>query len=515
MRNEGTAGCIPEQRRQRKMNNKDLLEQIRAYIEAHTEEMAEDTMSLCRINSVKGAAEPGMPYGRGPYEAMMAARELCEKYGFRTAVYENRVISADMNEGESCLDILAHMDVVAPGDGWTKTEPFVPVLLPAEGAVSGEDGSPAGVMEGMAIFGRGSSDDKGPAMAALYAMRAVKELGIPVTGRCRLILGSDEECGSSDIPYYYAAEPEAPMTFSPDAEFPLINIEKGQFRGEVTAELGSPETGNKRLISFSAGDTNNIVPGKGEMKLAGFSEEELRSAINALFDSISADYDLQAEYDEESGEMTVSAEGKTAHGSMPENGVNAGVILLQLAAALPFAEPETAGAIRKLAEIFPFGDHRGKAIGAASEDAISGHTSLSPNIFRSDGKQFSVLFDSRTCVAADDGAMIRRVKENIENAGMRFAYKFNPAHAVPAESGFVRGLLEVYEEVTGKPGKAVAIGGGTYVHRLKNGVAFGAVGETTDTHMHGPDEFMLISELKEAAVIFAMAIIRFCGAEEK
>ena len=135
------------------------------------------------------------------------------------AEYADRVIAADMNRGERCLDILAHMDVVAPGDGWTKTAPFEPIV---------EDGM---------IIGRGSSDDKGPAVAALYAMRAVKELGLPVTKNCRLVLGSDEECGSSDIPYYYAVEPEAPMTFSPDAEFPLINVEKGQFRGELTAAL--------------------------------------------------------------------------------------------------------------------------------------------------------------------------------------------------------------------------------------------------------------------------------------
>ena len=54
------------------------------------------------------------------------------------------------------------------------------------------------------IYGRGTADDKGPAIAALYAMRAVKELGIPVKKNVRLILGTDEECGSSDIRHYYS-----------------------------------------------------------------------------------------------------------------------------------------------------------------------------------------------------------------------------------------------------------------------------------------------------------------------
>src|SRR5699024_10557105 len=110
---------------------------------------------------------------------------------------------------ESQLDILAHLDVVPAGEGWTVTEPFEPVE---------KDGR---------LYGRGTADDKGPAVAALYALRAVKELGIPLKKRVRLILGTDEECGSSDIQHYYAVEKEAPMTFSPDGAFPVVNIEKG------------------------------------------------------------------------------------------------------------------------------------------------------------------------------------------------------------------------------------------------------------------------------------------------
>lgn len=100
------------------------------------------------------------------------------------------------------MDVLAHLDIVPAGDGWTVTEPFVPVV---------KDGK---------IYGRGTADDKGPAIAALYAMRAVKELGIPVKKNVRLILGTDEECGSSDIRHYYSVEEEAPMTFSSGRQLP-------------------------------------------------------------------------------------------------------------------------------------------------------------------------------------------------------------------------------------------------------------------------------------------------------
>ncbi len=470
----------------------DLKTKIRQYIEAHTDEMVTDICDLCRIDSVRGEAAPGMPYGEGPHKALMAAADLCRKYGFEVKEYSDRVISADMNGGERCLDILAHMDVVAPGDGWTKTEPFAPV-----------------VADGM-IYGRGSSDDKGPAVAALYAMRAVRELGIPASKNCRLILGSDEECGSSDIPYYYAVEPEAPMTFSPDAEFPLINIEKGQFRGEITAEFESNCTAGRKLIGFESGDTVNIVPGKAWARVSGFGEDEIRAAVNTVMNGITADYDLTFEMDEESGETEIRVTGSPAHASTPENGVNAGVILLHLLKELQFANKDLNKALKALAGLLPYGDHHGAALKIDVYDDKSGYTSVSPDIFRADETSVYAKFDSRTSIAATNDNTLAAAAGSVEKAGLHFSYDFNPPHAVPDDTAFIRTLLDSYTAVTGKPGKCVAIGGGTYVHALKNGVAFGAVGETTDTHMHGPDEFMPISELQDAAVIYALSIAGIC-----
>ena len=181
-------------------------EKISRYIDAHRKEMLEDIGALCRINSVKGSYRIGKPYGEGCSEALRAALHIAECYGFSINNYDNYVGTVDMNDKEAQLDILAHLDVVPAGDGWTVTEPFEPVV---------KDGK---------IYGRGTADDKGPAIAALYAMRAVNELGIPMKKNVRLILGTDEECGSSDITHYYSVEKEAPMTFSPDASFPVINI---------------------------------------------------------------------------------------------------------------------------------------------------------------------------------------------------------------------------------------------------------------------------------------------------
>lgn len=130
-------------------------------------------------------------------------------FGLKPAILENKVVYVDMNDCPAQLDILAHVDVVPAGDGWSVTEPFVPLL---------RDGK---------LYGRGTCDDKGPAVAALYAMRAVRELNIPLKYNVRLILGADEETGCRDTDCYYSHFKEAPCSYSPDGEYPVINLEKG------------------------------------------------------------------------------------------------------------------------------------------------------------------------------------------------------------------------------------------------------------------------------------------------
>ena len=145
-------------------------EKIEAYMEAHKQEMIDDICTLCRINSEKMAYSEGKPFGEGTFAALQMALSMAERYGFSITNYDNYVGTADLNDGERQLDILAHLDIVPAGEGWTVTEPFEPVV---------KDGK---------LYGRGTADDKGPAVAALYAMRAVKELGIPVKKNVRLIL---------------------------------------------------------------------------------------------------------------------------------------------------------------------------------------------------------------------------------------------------------------------------------------------------------------------------------------
>ncbi len=193
--------------------------QIHDWLQEHREEMLSDIASLVAIDSARGEEKEGMPYGEGPYKALCEGEKILRKNGLsQVAMHGNRVITGEIGPGDEAeLGILAHLDVVPVGNGWT-VDPLI---------MTRRDGK---------IFGRGVIDDKGPAVMALYAMRALKECGIALQKKCRLILGSDEECGSSDIAWYFDRNPVPPKTLSPDASYPCICIEKGSLKVEASAK---------------------------------------------------------------------------------------------------------------------------------------------------------------------------------------------------------------------------------------------------------------------------------------
>ncbi|MCI9148274.1 MAG: dipeptidase PepV [Hungatella sp.] len=463
--------------------------EIEEYIDSHIQEMVEDICVLCRINSEKMPAEEGMPYGRGAAEVLDAALKMAEGYGFAVKNYDNYVGTADLNDKERQLDILAHLDIVPAGEGWEVTSPFEPVL---------KDGR---------LYGRGTADDKGPAVAALYAMKAVKELGIPLKKNVRLIVGTDEECGSSDIAHYYKIEKEAPMTFSPDAEFPVINVEKGSLAAHFTADF-APSQGSAKLVSLDAGIKINVVPAKAYAAVKGLSMEVLEETAK----QVEAQTGIRFSFSQEGENVKITAEGVNAHAAFPEGGNNALTGLVKYVTELPLADCGQLSCLKGLLNLIPHGDLYGEAMGIAMEDEISGKLTLAFSMLKVTEDKLDGQFDSRCPVCATEDNVLAVVKEKMAGAGLTLHNEsMRPPHHVPGDGLFVQTLLKAYEEYTGRKGECLYTGGGTYVHELKNGVAFGASMPGTDNNMHGADEFAILQELAASAKIFAQVIVDLCS----
>lgn len=462
--------------------------EIDAYIDSHVKEMVEDIITLCRINSERTEAAEGAPFGEGAVKALNAAIDMMNGYGFTVANYDNYAATADLNDKERQLDILAHLDVVPAGEGWQVCGPFEPVE---------RDGC---------LYGRGTSDDKGPAVAALYAMRAVKELGIPLKKNVRLILGTDEECGSSDIEHYYKMEKPAPMTFSPDAEFPVINVEKGGLPAHFTGTFAASRE-KARLLSMDAGIKINVVPGKAFAVVEGLDEDVLEETARA----VNEETGIQFTFSRDGSRTKITAKGENAHAAHPEGGNNALTGLLVYVTRLPLGDCPQLKCLRELLKLIPHGDLYGKAMGIAMEDDISGPLTLAFSMLKVTEDSLDGMFDSRCPVCSNEENVLLVVKEKFRKIGLTLLNdSMRPPHHVPGDGLFVQTLLKVYEEYTGKKGECQYTGGGSYVHELEGGVVFGASMPGTDNHMHGADEFVVLDELATSAKIFAKVIVELC-----
>lgn len=458
-------------------------EQIRAWIRAHQDEMTADLAELVAVRSVQGDPQPNAPFGDKPAEALRLMLEKCAAYGFVTENADNYAGSADLGE-TPLLGILAHLDVVPEGEGWLH-DPFTLTIDDEAGM----------------LIGRGTSDDKGPAVAALYAMRAVKELGIPLQHGVRLILGTNEENGSADLAYYRQQHELPPMVFTPDGDYPVITLEKGMIRLRLTASF---DDGKSRVLSLKAGEVVNAVPASAEAVVSGIDIDTFLATRvkDYLGTVISSQVDAQ-------GHLHIIVDGRNAHASTPEQGKNALTLLLELLSLLPLPG-EQGRTIRRLAELYPYGETDGSTPGIAASDDLSGALTLVLSVMEMDAAGMTAWNDIRFPVCTDGKTIVAQMQSVLSPVNAEAVLCDEPHHT-DENSPFVQTLLHVYETVTGQPGACLAIGGGTYVHHIEGGVAFGATFPGEDVHMHGAEEYIRREHLLLDAEMMALAITELCG----
>ena len=435
---------------------------------------------LISFPSVLGEAEEGAPYGRNCAEVLKFAEETLEDE-FTVKNFDNHVITVSFNDEPAALGILAHLDVV-PVDGqqWT-SDPFT-----------------ADIRDGR-IYGRGSIDDKGPAAAVITAMRIIKDMGLPVKNNCRLILGSNEENGFSDIEYYQTKEAFPPMLFTPDGDFPVVTGEKGMIRYEYT---GIYDGGD--IISLDGGSVVNAVPERAEAVIRCVSPCSAKQ-LAEKYEGIVFDMEADGEY------LKIAAKGTGAHASTPGLGKNALTALMSLLCSLDL-KGGLADSVRLLSSLYPYGELHGESAGIFMEDERSGAITSVLSLARCEDGKFSFMTDTRFPLSARCSDIVPVMDEKSGGTG-RAVYLSEP-HDAGDDSDFVKTLLSVYEDCTGNKGECLIIGGGTYVHHTENGVAFGADWDGTN-HMHGADEFIRLDELKRDIIIYAETIYRLCCSAER
>lgn len=444
-----------------------MSKETNEYIEKHYDEMKAALKRLVKHRSVSGAAEGAYPFGKPCADAVAEFVELAEEIGFSARNYDNYAASAQLGENPR-VGILGHLDVVPVTEKDWSFPPF---------SVTEKDGR---------LYGRGCIDNKGPVVAALFAMKAVKEL-YPGTGGVRLIVGSTEETGTElDLHHYCEKEKMPPLVFTPDGDFPIITTEKGMihFAFKKKAAL-------QNILSVKAGTVVNAVPGEAVAKLRGVKP--------APADNVGVTC--------ENGVYTVTARGVSAHASKPWEGENALTLLFSYLGGLSLA-PGDAELVKAVNSCFPHGDSGGRALGiyeGAGEEATTCVMSMAE---LSDG-EFTGSCDIRPEPGMNSGEICGLLKEKMKYFALSFSL-VNETHTVNAESDFVRTLLSAYAEVSGLDPFCKTIGGETYVHNIPGGVAFGAEFPGENNNMHAADEFISEKSFILAAKIYAEAILNLC-----
>ena len=444
---------------------------VDSIIERDRDKLIASLQESIRIPSTEGTPEEGAPFGKQVKRALEHALDTAEKLGLRAENHEGYVGCVELGEGEEMLGVICHLDVVPEGTGW-KHPPYGAVI---------DDG---------VMYGRGTLDDKGPAFAAIYALAAIKEAGIPLKRRIRVILGTNEETGWGCMDYYRAHLEAPTLGFTPDGEYPVVNSEKGILHTTFTHHFASK-------IKIKAGTRPNVVPGRTE---AFVPVEEL--FVKAAIDSCGLD-DFTFETEAVKGGTNLTVIGLDAHASMPEAGKNslqaAFTVLDKL--GLPGEDGELVACIHAA---FGMGLH-GESMGLDVTDA-SGRLTLNPGViyWNEDGIAY-LKIDVRhpISLSAED---VKAAETNALGMPITHIHQQDGLY-VPADSELVSKLLTVYAERSGHRLPPLAIGGGTYARAFKNVVAFGCEIPGHPSPVHMPNEMISIEDLMFNAHMIADAML--------
>ena len=453
-----------------------MNETVSRLLDAYRAEFTEKLREWVRIPSVQGETEDGAPFGREVRHMLDTAEADAKAMGFPVRDFDGYACDITLGSRPEMIAVLGHLDVVPAGDGWN---------YPPFGAE----------MDGTRIYGRGTSDDKGPALASLYAMRAIREAGIPLKKSIRLILGCNEETDWKDMEWYSAHAEIPAVGFSPDASFPVINTEKAIIHLRFTA----PETGSGlQVVEMATGERPNVIPGECTAVVRG--GEELAGKVRTW--GLEKNLPVNAEVVPEG--VRITAEGIPGHSAYPEGRRNAIGMMICLLRDLGAEGP-----LKVLADAVGM-THDGSGLGCACSDEVSGPLTCNMGILHLKDGAWTGTLDMRCPVNADLPALRDAAKAHLPGFEVE-TLEMKPAHHVPADSELVTQLLAAYEEETGLPGETIATGGGTYAKVLSQGVAFGATFPDDEDLAHQANEYADVDRLVTAAKIYANALIRLAG----
>ena len=439
-----------------------------------------------------------LPFGEGVKKALDFALESAAAMGFgvfRDANYGGHV---DFGNGPRTMGALCHVDVVPAGNGWQHA-PYG-----------------AEIADGF-LYGRGTTDNKGPAAAVLFAMRALQKAGFEPEARVRMVLGCDEETGWAGMWHYLEQAGTCDYGFVPDAVFPAVLGEKGVATFQLVRMLSGRKLTGLELTRLEGGDAANIVAGHARCvihadnpKVYGRIREyvdgfrTLRREQSGLRPSITVKGVGKS--------LEIAVTGKSAHGAHPELGLNAVSVLMDLLGGINFASEEVNDLIAFYNDHIGY-DLAGERLGCAFHDDRSGGLVLNVGQLAYDRKSLTLTLNVRypvTCTEEELYAGIASVTDRYEFGIVKLS-GFAPIWAGD-DPELLETLLTCYRDYTGdRESQPVVISTGSYARAMPHFIAFGGMFPEEPDCMHQKDERISLDSLRKMTHIYAEAIRRLAG----
>jgi succinyl-diaminopimelate desuccinylase len=454
--------------------------EIEKNILRYQDDILRDLARMVEIPSVCSAAEEGKPFGAESARALATILEIADGMGFETKNVGNYAGHAEYGCGDDIAAVVAHVDVVPAGDGW-ETEPF------------------RMTRKGNLVYGRGTADDKGAAVVALYCLKALKDAGITGKRRLRVIFGAGEEIASNDLEMYFRSEPMPVMAFTPDSDYGICNREKGILRVAIRA----PKNASKAVQSFRAGTVANAVPALAEavVSAANDAENRLRTAAK----KVKGEFRIEAE-----GEtVKVTSVGKASHAMQPQAGINAASNLISLLEGALSAE-ELGGFLGFLHNAIGT-ETDGASMGVKMSDEPSGSLTLNLGLLHFGASPAEAVLDLRYPVTCSGSEIFETIRTRAEQAGLKAELLLdNRPLYFPENDPLISLLQEAYRTVKGVPAELYATGGGTYAREIPGrAVAFGPFfADEPDRRLHNTNESIDLNRFMEHAQICLAAMYR-------
>lgn len=461
--------------------SKEIKRDIASWVSKHEKEYIDALIGLINIKSVAVEASGNHPFGDGVAKALDYVLQLSQEYGFQTENDDYYCGSAIL-QGEEVRGVafVTHLDVVPEGDGWSYP-PYNARVIQNQ------------------ITGRGSSDDKGPALAALFALRCVKELGLPLRHSYQVLFGCQEECGMNDMPYYLERHKgQLPKLFLVcDCPFPIHYGEKGILSFDLVTEFQV-----SHIHDISGGNASNSVPAQATALLVDIPADRVKKQIP----------DERIMISEEENMVRVTAEGIGGHAAFPEGTSNAIGILAAALMQLQELDSEEKHVLGFLAGILR--EYDGKFLRIADTDEEwESNTAVGGYVTMRDGRLIQNM-NIRYIGTTDYETMLGQIRQTVEMEGFWLEHVDNSAPMyVPLDSmnglpGKIADLAERLLE-TG-PLQPVILAGGTHARKLPNAIGFGPDMDTDPPclgHAHAADESVRLDIMERAIRVYAEAII--------